>query len=172
MVTPALSTKILVVGDTHLRAATLDRLPREIWNLASATDLVLHTGDVVDPAVLDALGERAPVTAVRGNNDLDLPNLPETIERKIAGVVVAMIHDSGPTQGRHRRMARRFPDADIVLFGHSHAPLIEREGEGPLLVNPGSPTQRRRQAVHTVAWLELTEGTIAVAELRSVGPLA
>lgn len=166
------STKVLVLGDTHLRAATLDRLPLTIWDLTSAADLVLHTGDVVDRAVLDALGERAPVTAVRGNNDVDLPNLPETVEQEVAGVHMAMLHDSGATKGRHRRMAQRFPHADVVLFGHSHAPLIEREPAGPLLVNPGSPTQRRRQNVHTVAWLELADGAISVAEIRPVGPLA
>lgn len=161
-----------MVGDTHLRASTLDRVPQEVWDLAGAADLILHTGDVVDQAVLDALYGRAPVIAVRGNNDLDLKTLPETIEHEVAGVAMAMIHDSGPTRGRHKRMARRFPDADLVLFGHSHAPLIERESDGPWLVNPGSPTQRRRQRVHTVAWLELSDGAIPVTEIRPVGPLA
>lgn len=164
-------TTILVVGDTHLRESTLERLPQEVWDLGAAADLIVHTGDVLDHAVLEALGERAPVTAVRGNNEIDLENLPETVEQGVAGVQVAMIHDSGATKGRHARIARRFPQADLVLFGHSHAPLIEREPAGPLLVNPGSPTQRRRQSVHTVAWLELADGAISVAEIRPVGPL-
>lgn len=172
MATNAATTKLLVIGDTHLGAATLDRMPAEVWDLAGAADLILHTGDVVDAAVLDALGERAPVTAVRGNNDVDLATLPDTIEQEIAGVTVAMIHDSGATVGRHGRMGRRFPGADLVLFGHSHAPLVERQAGGPLLINPGSPTQRRRQPIHTVAWLELSDGAVTVAEIRPVGPFA
>jgi putative phosphoesterase len=66
-------------------------------------------------------------------------------------------------------MARRFPHADVVLFGHSHAPLIEQVDGGPLLVNPGSPTQRRRQPVHTVAWLELHDGAVTAARIHPVG---
>ena len=165
--------RVLVVADTHLRAATLERLPEQVWALASRADVILHAGDVLDRAVLDALGSRSPVHAVLGNNDTTLAQeLPETLELELAGVRVAMIHDSGPTAGRHRRMARRFPTAQVVVFGHSHRPLVERDGQGPLLVNPGSPVQRRREPVHTVAWLELADGAVAVAEVRTVGPLA
>jgi uncharacterized protein len=83
-----------------------------------------------------------------------------------------MVHDAGARGGRHRRMAEAFPGADVVVFGHSHEPMIERVDDGPLLVNPGSPTQRRRQPVHTVAWLELAGGRVQRAELVAVGPLA
>jgi predicted phosphodiesterase len=69
-------------------------------------------------------------------------------------------------------MRRRFPEAQLVVFGHSHDPLVEVGEEGQLLVNPGSPTQRRRQPVHTVAWIELAGGEVRRAELREVGPLA
>jgi putative phosphoesterase len=161
-----------VVADTHLTAATLDRLPAEVWALAEAADAVLHAGDVVGQEVLDALAARAPLHAVRGNNDVGLPVLPEALEVTLGGVPVALVHDAGPTAGRHRRMARRFPGAAVVVFGHSHQPLVEREGDGPLLVNPGSPTHRRRQPVHTVAWLELDGGQVRAAEVREVGPLA
>jgi putative phosphoesterase len=164
--------RVLVVADTHLTATTLDRMPQEVWALADAADVVLHAGDVVDAAVLDALRAHAPVHAVRGNNDEGRLDLPEVVELTLAGTAVAMVHDSGPTASRHRRMARRFPDADVVVFGHSHAPLVEREGDGPLLVNPGSPTHRRRQPVHTVAWLHLTDAGPAHATLVEVGPLA
>lgn len=165
--------RALVVADTHLRAATLDRMPAEVWALARAADVVLHAGDVVDRAVLDALGEAAPVHAVLGNNDHGLEALlPEEQGLVLGGVAVAMVHDSGATAGRSRRMARRFPGADVVVFGHSHQPVVAREEGGPLLVNPGSPTQRRRQPVHTVAWLELAGGEVRRAEVRSVGPLA
>lgn len=161
--------RVLVVSDTHLRADTLDRMPDAVWALADEADAIIHAGDVVDSAVLDALAERAPLHAVLGNNDEGRGiDLPETLDLDLAGTTVAVIHDSGATKGRHRRMARRFPTADVVVFGHSHAPLVEREGDGPLLVNPGSPTQRRRQPVHTVAWLDLAPGRAPTAEIVSL----
>lgn len=165
--------KVLVVADTHLGAASLERMPAEVWQLAREADVVLHGGDVVEPAVLEALGERAPVHAVLGNNDHALREaLQETVELEIDGVVVAMIHDAGPRAGRAARMVRRFPSADVIVFGHSHEPTLEQVPGGPLLVNPGSPTHRRRQPVHTVAVLELAEGAVVDANLVAVGPLA
>lgn len=161
------------MSDTHLRAETLDRMPPEVWELADAADVVLHAGDVVDPALLTALGGRATVHAVLGNNDRALRGrLPEVLQRDLGGVQLGMIHDAGPTAGRGARMRARFPDADVVVFGHSHSPTIERHDDVLLLVNPGSPTQRRREPVHTVAWLELAGGSITSAELVEVGPLA
>lgn len=146
----------LVLSDTHLRPDTLERLPREVWDLAEAADVILHAGDVVDVAVLHALADIAPVHAVLGNNDHGLRGeLPEVLELELAGVKVAMVHDSGARAGRERRMARRFPQADVVVFGHSHDPVVMQVPDGPLLVNPGSPTQKRRQPVPTVAWLVL-----------------
>lgn len=167
------TTRVLALADTHLAAHALHRMPAEVWELADAADLVLHAGDVTDPAVLDALAERAPTRAVLGNNDHDLVEvLPTDLVLELAGVRLAMIHDSGPTAGRGRRMARRFPDADVVVFGHSHQPVSERPDDGSLLFNPGSPTQRRRQPVHTVGWLELAAGAVARADILEVGPLA
>jgi len=164
---------VLVVSDTHLGPETLDRMPPEVWDMAREADVVLHAGDVVHPAVLEELGERGPVHAVLGNNDHALRGrLPERLQVELAGVRVAMVHDSGLRAGRARRMVQWFPDADVVVFGHSHEPLVEQVEDGPLLVNPGSPTQRRRQAVHTVAFLELLDGRIERAEVVEVGPLA
>lgn len=167
------AVSVLVVSDTHLGAGTLERMPAEVWALAEAADVVLHAGDVVDRAVLDAFAERAPVHAVLGNNDHALVGeLPEELAVELGGVVIAMVHDSGPTKGRDRRLARRFPGAAVVVFGHSHDPALRTSDEGQLLVNPGSPVQRRRQPVHTVAWLELRAGRVERAELIEVGPLA
>lgn len=167
------SVDVLVLSDTHLGAATLERLPAEVWEMAEVADVVLHAGDVVDGALLDALGERAVTHAVLGNNDHGLEGrLPEALELELGGVSVAMVHDSGATAGRAARLQRRFPGAQVVVFGHSHDPLVEQVPGGPLLVNPGSPTQRRRQPVHTVARLELRDGAIRRAELVEVGPLA
>jgi hypothetical protein len=164
--------RALVVADTHLTPATLDRMPAEVWAMADEADVVLHAGDVVDRVVLDALAERAPVHAVLGNNDEGRLDLPAELVLDLAGATVAVVHDSGATRGRHGRMARRYPTAEVVVFGHSHTPLVEREGDGPLLVNPGSPTHRRRQPVHTVAWLTLGPDAPPTAELVEVGPLA
>ncbi|MET0727455.1 MAG: metallophosphoesterase family protein [Acidimicrobiales bacterium] len=163
----------LVVSDTHLRPETIDRMPSEVWSLAGEADVVLHAGDVVHPSVLAALADRASVHAVLGNNDDALVGvLPETLEVDLGGVRIAMIHDSGVRAGRPARMRRRFADADVVVFGHSHEPVIEQLPDGLLLVNPGSPTQRRRQPVHTVVWLELGEGVVRSATMVDVGPLA
>lgn len=164
---------VLVVSDTHLSAATLDRMPDAVWALADRADVVLHAGDVVEEAVLGALRARAAVHAVLGNNDHGLAGrLPEVWEGKLGGVAVGMVHDSSARAGRARRLRRRFPDAQVVVFGHSHDPVVATGEEGQWLVNPGSPTQRRRQRVHTVAWLELVHGAVVAAELREVGPLA
>jgi putative phosphoesterase len=165
--------KVLVVSDTHLGAATVDRMPAEVWAMADEADVVLHAGDVCDEAVLEALHRRAPVHAVLGNNDLALRGrLPEVLQVELDGAHIAMVHDSGPRAGRGARMARRFPEADVVVFGHSHEPMVESVQGGPLLLNPGSPTQSRRQPVHTVAWLEVTDGAVGAATIVEVGPLA
>lgn len=138
-----MAVKVLVVSDTHLGPDTLARMPAEVWAMAEAADVVLHAGDVVDAAVLAALRERALVHAVLGNNDHALRgHLPEVVQVDLEGVTIGMVHDSGPGAGRGRRMARRFPGAQVVVFGHSHHPLVEQVEDGPLLVNPGSPTQR------------------------------
>ena len=163
--------RALVLSDTHLSARTLDRLPEEVWQMAGEADVVLHAGDVVDAGVLGALAEHAPVHAVLGNNDHGLAGrLPEHLLLDLAGVPVAVVHDGGRPAGRPTRLRGRFPSARVVVFGHSHDPLVEAH-DGLLLLNPGSPTQRRRQPVHTVAWLEAVDGA-ARAELVQVGPLA
>ena len=110
-------------------------------------DAILHAGDVCTPDVLYELSVWAPVHAVRGNNDgLDVADwgAPDTLLLDLAGLSVAMIHDSGPAEGRAARLRRMFPDAALVVFGHSHIPLNEIH-DSQRLFNPGSPTDRRRQ---------------------------
>jgi uncharacterized protein len=150
----------VVIADTHIprRARTL---PQPLIPYLERADLVLHAGDLMEPALLDELAAYAPVRAVRGN--MDPEGLPETLELEFGGVRVAMIHDSGPKRGRRARMRRRFPDARVVVFGHSHIPLLEDE-DGLMLLNPGSPTDRRRQPRHTFALLRV-EGGEARAEI-------
>ena len=97
----------------------------------------------MEPALLDTLAVYAPVKAVRGNLDPPDFRLPETLEFEFGGVLVAMIHDSGPKKGRQNRLRRRFPEAHVIVFGHSHIPWLDDE-DGLLLLNPGSPTDKRR----------------------------
>jgi putative phosphoesterase len=146
----------VVIADTHIprRARTL---PEGLTPYFERADLVLHAGDLIDPALLDELAAYAPVEAVRGNLDPPKAGLPETLELELGGVRVAMIHDSGPRRGRRARVRRRFPDARVVVFGHSHIPLLEDE-DGLMLLNPGSSTDRRRQPRHTFALLHAEEG--------------
>lgn len=132
-----------------------------LWTELRGADVILHAGDVLDQDVLDRLSDLAPVYAVLGNNDRGLIGLlPATRVVRIGGIPIGMIHDSGPAKGRARRMRRRFPDCDVVVFGHSHAPVNETGEEGQLLFNPGSATQRRAQPVHTIGELRMAGGKL------------
>ena len=119
--------------------------------------------------LLDELREFAPVHAVLGNNDHTLVGvLPATLVVDLAGVSVALIHDSGATKGRAARMRRRFPHSAVVVFGHSHLPMDEIGVNGQRLFNPGSPTQRRMAPTRTMGWLELSAGRILHHEIMDV----
>jgi putative phosphoesterase len=161
--------RAVVLADTHVRDGGATRLPEAAWALVREADVVLHAGDVVEPGLLAELREAAPVHAVLGNNDDALRRvLPETLVLDLDGVRVAMIHDSGPRTGREGRMRRRFPDADVVVFGHSHIPWNAEGLDGQLLFNPGSATQRRRQPNRTAGVLELVAGKVRRAEVLGV----
>lgn len=125
---------------------------------------------MVTADLLDALYRRAPVHAVLGNNDVALRGaLPDRLEVELAGVRVALVHDAGARAGRERRLHRWFPDAALVVFGHSHEPVdIEGVG-GQRLFNPGSALQRRRQPHRTFGRLELTGGRVVRHEIVVVG---
>jgi putative phosphoesterase len=148
----------VVIADTHLPRRARG-LPEALIPHLGRADLILHAGDLMDPALLDELAAYAPVRAVRGNLDPPDLDLPETLELDFGGTRVAMIHDSGRKQGRRTRLRRRFPDARVVAFGHSHIPFLEDDG-GLMLLNPGSPTDRRRQPRHTFALLCAQAGRV------------
>lgn len=153
--------RALVLADTHLTEQRVDRLPVQVRRAAEEADVILHAGDVVSAALLEELAASAPVHAVCGNNDHDLVGrLPEELELHLAGVRLAVVHDAGARAGRPARLRRRFPTAEVVVFGHSHEPVAERVDGGPLLLNPGSPTQRRRQPHPTFALLDLDDGRV------------
>lgn len=167
---------LAVLADTHLLTSPRPRgrLPDSIWPHLRAADAILHAGDLLDAGVLAMLAEYAPVHAVLGNNDRALVGqLPTTTVLELDGVQIGMVHDSGPTAGRSRRMRRLFPGADVVVFGHSHAPVNEIGEDGQILFNPGSPTQRRAQPLHTMGRLVLSGGAVAdrrIVSLDGAGP--
>lgn len=137
-------TDVVVLADTHIRPNSKRRLPPAVYAALEPADLVLHAGDVVTGSLLDELGGFAPTLAVLGNNDGELTGLlPEQRVVTVEGLRVAMVHDSGPRKGREGRMRRRFPTADLVVFGHSHMPLDAPGLDGQRLFNPGSPTEMR-----------------------------
>jgi putative phosphoesterase len=158
--------RVVIVSDTHVRDAGTRDLPPAAWRALESADVILHAGDVVEPGLLRRLAELAPVHAVLGNNDLALQGaLPEVWQDTLAGVRIGMIHDSGARAGREARMHRRFPDADLVVFGHSHIPWNAEGAPGQWLLNPGSPTERRGQPNKTIAVVDLAGGEIRSSEL-------
>ncbi|MGN6608130.1 MAG: metallophosphoesterase family protein [Jatrophihabitans sp.] len=158
--------RVAILSDTHA-PRFWKRCPDAVAERLVGVDLILHAGDVCTAAVLDELAAFAPVRAVLGNNDgADVAawGAPPSLELDLAGVAVAMVHDSGPAAGRPARMRRHFPSADLVVFGHSHIPWDTAEA-GQRLFNPGSPTDRRRQPHATMGLLEVHDG--AIRELRT-----
>ena len=161
--------RIVVLADTHAPRRWRACPPRVAAELRGA-DLILHAGDVCTASVLAELTQYAPVVAVLGNNDdpdVALWGAAQTAELSLAGLRVAMLHDSGPSTGRLARMRRAFPAADLVVFGHSHIPL-DQSGYGLRIFNPGSPTDRRRQPHGTLGVLRIADGQLAEATIVPV----
>jgi putative phosphoesterase len=164
--------RALVLADTHTGANRVDELVERLEPHLERADVILHAGDVTDASVLDALGSFATVHAVRGNNDHGIV-LPDRRIVELGGCQVAMVHDSGPSSGRAARLRGWFPDADVVVFGHSHLPwhVIDVRADGHVQhhVNPGSPTQRRQAPRCTVAWLRVGDGRVVDVTHEPVG---
>lgn len=153
--------RVVVLSDTHLRPGSTRRLPDAVYAALEHADAVLHAGDVVSGEFLDELSGFAPVHAVLGNNDHALVGvLPERLVVDLAGVRIAMVHESGATAGRSARVQRWFPTAELIVFGHSHMPVDEQLLDGPRLFNPGSATERRRAPTRSYGVLELDDGRV------------
>jgi putative phosphoesterase len=153
---------LAVISDTHMPRHRR-RLPDECVERMRAADAILHAGDLMEPEVLEELQALGPpVHAVYGNVDSVELRMRLPLSRVVtaAGARIAMIHDAGPRSGRLARLRRRFPEADAVVFGHSHLPLHEREG-GFQIFNPGSPTERRRAPHHTMGLATVADGRVA-----------
>jgi uncharacterized protein len=154
--------RLAIIADTHMVPGGRRRLPDRCAELIAASDLVVHAGDIMSLealAEIEAIGP--PVRAVTGNMDgWELrAQLPETDEVEADGAMLAVLHDAGPATGRLERMRRRFPAADAVVFGHSHIPLHERDGDFQIF-NPGSPTERRKAPVHSMGIAHADAGRI------------
>jgi len=162
--------RLLILADTHVPRRARD-LPAEVWREVDRADVVIHAGDWIDVPLLDAMTERAArLIAVTGNNDgPDLRDrLPEIARVTLDGVRVAVVHETGTAQGREARCDRRFPDVDVLVFGHSHIPWDSTTPAGLRLLNPGSPTDRRRQPYATYLTARAADGRLTDVHLHQV----
>jgi uncharacterized protein len=160
--------RLLLLADTHVpkRARVL---PEQVWRAAEAADVVVHAGDWVEPALLDELEERSErLVAVHGNNDGDelRRRLPEVARDTVAGLRLAVVHETGPKDGREKRCQELYGDVDLLVFGHSHIPWDSTTPSGLRLLNPGSPTDRRQQPDCTYMTLTVADGVIEALELH------
>ena len=160
--------RLLLLADTHLPTRARD-LPAQVWAEVDAADLVVHAGDWVSVALLDRLEERAQrLLACWGNNDgPDLrARLPEVARAVVQGVRIAVVHETGGRAGRETRADLTHPDTDLLVFGHSHIPWDTTTPGGMRLLNPGSPTDRRRQPTCTYLTLTLAAGAVSDVALH------
>lgn len=166
--------RLLLIADTHLPKRAKD-LPAAVWDAVDAADVVIHAGDWVEPDLLDALEGRAKhVVACWGNNDGPelRRRLPERADVVLDGVRFTVTHETGASSGRDARMARAYPDTDVLVFGHSHIPWDTTAKTGLRLLNPGSPTDRRRQPHCTYMTATVEDGALRDVELHRLAPRA
>jgi putative phosphoesterase len=150
-----------VIGDTHLPRGSR-RLPTECVERMASAELIIHTGDFSTAGAYEEIAAIGPgLIAVHGNvDDAELrAMLPDRTVVEVADARIGVIHDAGPRSGRLMRMRREFPDADAVIFGHSHMPLLESD-EGFQIFNPGSPTERRRAPARTMGIAEVKRDAV------------
>ncbi|MGC5033750.1 metallophosphoesterase family protein [Micromonospora sp. DT229] len=164
--------RLVIMADTHVPKRARD-LPPGLWAAVDAADLVIHAGDWVSVELLDEVQRRsARLIGVYGNNDGPQlrARLPEIARVEVAGMRIAVVHETGPATGREGRCAARFPDCDLLVFGHSHIPWDSEAPGGLRLLNPGSPTDRRRQPYATYLTAELADGRLDAVTLHEVTP--
>jgi putative phosphoesterase len=160
--------KLLLIADTHVPQRARD-LPEQLWRAVEETDVVVHAGDWVCVELLDALLARAnQLIGVVGNNDGPSlsARLPEVATAELEGVRLAVVHETGSARGREERCAARFPHTDVLVFGHSHIPWDTVAPTGLRLLNPGSPTDRRRQPTCTWMTAEVKDGRVNQVQLQ------
>jgi putative phosphoesterase len=166
--------RLLLLADTHVPRRARD-LPAQVWDEVDRADVVVHAGDWVDVALLDALERRARrLIGCWGNNDGPAlrARLPEVAKADLEGVRLAVVHQTGPAGGRELRAEEAHPDVDVLVFGHSHIPWDTATARGLRLLNPGSPTDRRRQPACTYLTCEVGGGRLSDVTLHRLPPRA
>ena len=164
--------RLLLLADTHVPKRARD-LPPEVWTAVDGADIVLHAGDWVDVDLLDRLEERARrLVGVCGNNDHGplRERLPEVARVVIGGVRFAVVHETGDAAGREARCSAAYDDVDVLVFGHSHIPWDTTTPTGLRLLNPGSPTDRRRQPSCTYMTARVAAGELHEVQLHRLPP--
>jgi uncharacterized protein len=154
--------RLLLISDTHVPVRARD-LPARVWDEVAEADVVVHAGDWVALELLDELESRsARLVACWGNNDGPAlrARLPERADVTLAGVHFTVVHETGAAAGREARMSRRYPDSEVLVFGHSHIPWDTTTKTGLRLLNPGSPTDRRRQPFCSYMTVNADNGTV------------
>ncbi|UAK30739.1 metallophosphoesterase [Nocardia asteroides] len=162
--------RLLIISDTHVPKRARD-LPEPLWRAVDAVDVTVHAGDWVDITLLDQLEARSKrLIGVYGNNDGPQlrARLPEIARAELEGVRLAVVHETGPATGREERCAREFPDTNVLVFGHSHIPWDSVTETGLRLLNPGSPTDRRRQPEHTYLTARVRSGRLSEVTLHTL----
>jgi putative phosphoesterase len=163
---------LTLLADTHLPRRARD-LPAPVWDAVATADVVLHAGDWVDVALLDLLEARSRrLVGVVGNNDHGelRERLPEVARVELEGVRFAVVHETGAAAGREARCAAAYPDVDVLVFGHSHIPWDSVAPGGLRLLNPGSPTDRRRQPHCTYLTAVVDDGRLRDVVLHRLPP--
>lgn len=160
--------RLLLIADTHIPTRARD-IPAEVWEAVDEADVVLHAGDWMAPEFASRLADRCTrLVGVYGNNDG--PELrqrfPEIAEVELDGMRIAMVHETGAAKGRESRSAQRFPNSDVLVFGHSHIPWDSTASNGLRLLNPGSPTDRRRQPHCTYLTAQVARGALGEVTLH------
>jgi len=162
--------RLLLLADTHVPRRARD-LPAQVWDEVARTDVVFHAGDWVAPELLDTLmAQSARLVGCWGNNDGPAlrSRLPERADVVLEGVHFTVVHETGAAAGREARMSQQYPDTDVLIFGHSHIPWDTTTSTGLRLLNPGSPTDRRRQPAGTYMTANVRHGHLADVRLRRV----
>ncbi|MEE6135910.1 metallophosphoesterase [Mycobacterium sp. 050128] len=154
--------RLLLIADTHVPKRARD-LPARVWQEVERSDVVIHAGDWIALELLDELESRAArLVGCWGNNDGPplRARLPERADVTLAGVRFTVVHETGPSSGREARMSRLYPDTDVLVFGHSHIPWDTTARTGLRLLNPGSPTDRRRQPFCSYMTTSIDDGAV------------
>jgi uncharacterized protein len=162
--------RLLLLADTHVPRRARD-LPTQVWQEVTRADVVFHAGDWVTPDLLDSLAAKSKqLVACWGNNDGPVlrSRLPERADVVLAGLHFTVVHETGATAGREARMSQRYPDTDVLIFGHSHIPWDTTTTTGLRLLNPGSPTDRRRQPTCTYMTASADRGQLTDVVLHPV----